>query len=127
MRRRIATLLLGAMSLILGAGVLHILHHDLVQPIEHYCSTEAGKPCHTSEDEGCIYLDLIPPPVILGASMVALVCLVALLGVLETSGAYRRLLHRAVDRYSLSDPPRSSYDTMGLSPEWVWRVRQQGI
>ncbi len=127
MRRRIATLLLGAMSLILGAGVLHILHHDLVQPIEHYCSTEVGKPCHTSEDEGCIYLDLVPPPAILGASMVALACLVALLGILETSGTHKRLLHRVVDRYSLSDPPVSPYNTMGLSPEWVWRARQQGI
>lgn len=126
-RRYVAGLLLGVMSIILGAGILHILHHNLVSPIEHYCGTDEGQPCRTSEDDGCIYLDIIPPPAVLTTGTISLVCLVALAGVLYIPRGTRYLLVRLVDRCSLSDPPSLSDHTIGLSPAKVWRTSLQGI
>lgn len=125
--RRIAILLLGAMSIILGAGILHILHHTFVSPIEHYCGLEQGEPCRTSEDDGCVYLDIIPPPAILATGAISLTCIVTLLAILYASrvGSYRPL--RLVDRYSLSDPPYPQDIKIGLSPEGVRRACLQGI
>lgn len=126
-RRYVATVLLGLMSIILGAGILHILHHSLVSPIEHYCGVDKGEPCRTSEDDGCIYLDIVPPPAVLTAVAISLTCIVALIRLLYIPRGAIHQLPRLVDRYSLSDPPYLAFNTMGLSPVKVWRTSPQSI
>lgn len=119
MRRRIASVLLGVMTIILGAIAVHAWHHRDLSPGLHECTSDTPRDCPETHDEStCAYCHFVQHWLLISTGTTALLIL-SRVSVVAYRGYHACHIRRIVDRYSLSDPPHPRH-ALALSDSFGW-------